>query len=63
VLIGTENPSRDLHPFTVVASTYQDGDRTGAIGVIGPTRMRYQKTINVVDGVAQVVTRVFDTRE
>jgi heat-inducible transcriptional repressor len=61
VLIGTENHSPDLHPFSVVASTYQDGDRVGAIGVIGPTRMRYQKSINIVDGVAQVVTRVFDT--
>ena len=60
VLIGTENPSPDLHPFSVVASTYQEGDRIGAVGVIGPTRMRYQKTINAVDGVAQVVTRVFD---
>ena len=60
VLIGTENPSPDLHPFSVVASTYQEGDRVGAVGVIGPTRMRYQKTINAVDGVAQVVTRVFD---
>ena len=60
VLIGTENPSPDLHPFSVIASTYQDGDRAGAIGVIGPTRMRYQKSINIVDGVAQVVTRVFD---
>jgi heat-inducible transcriptional repressor len=61
VLIGTENPSPDLHPFSVIASTYQEGDRTGTIGVIGPTRMRYQKSINVVDGVAQVVTRVFDS--
>lgn len=60
VMIGTENPSKDLHAFSVVASTYQDGGHTGAIGVIGPTRMRYQKSINVVDGVAQVVTRVFD---
>lgn len=60
VLIGTENPSPDLHPFSVVASTYQEGDRMGAVGVIGPTRMRYQKTINAVDGVAQLVTRVFD---
>ena len=61
VVIGTENLSPDLHPFSVVASTYQEGDRTGAVGVIGPTRMRYQKTINVVDGVAQLVTRVFDS--
>ena len=61
VLIGTENASPDLHPFSVVASSYQEGDRTGTIGVIGPTRMRYQKSINLVDGVAQVVTRVFDS--
>jgi len=61
VLIGTENPSPDLHPFSVVASTYQEGDRTGAVGVIGPTRMRYQKSINVVESVAQAMTRVFDT--
>ncbi len=61
VLIGTENPSPDLHPFSVIASTYQEGDRIGAVGIIGPTRMRYQKSINVVDGVAQVMTRVFDS--
>ncbi len=61
VLIGTENASPDLHPFSVIASTYQEGDRSGTIGVIGPTRMRYQKSINLVDGVAQVVTRVFDS--
>lgn len=60
VVIGTENASPDLHPFSVVTSTYQEGDRVGAVGVIGPTRMRYQKSINVVDGVAQVMTRVFD---
>lgn len=62
VLIGTENPSPDLHPFSVIASSYQEGDRAGTIGVIGPTRMRYQKSINLVDGVAQVVTRVFDSQ-
>jgi heat-inducible transcriptional repressor len=61
VVIGTENPSPDLHPFSVVASTYEEGDRIGAVGVIGPTRMRYQKSINLVDGVARLVTRVFDT--
>ena len=55
VVIGSEHPSPDLHPFSLVASTFQDGERTGTVGVIGPTRMRYQRAISVVDGVSQAV--------
>jgi len=41
-----------------VASTYSDGTRRGTIGVIGPMRMHYSRTIAVVDDVARAVTRV-----
>jgi heat-inducible transcriptional repressor len=60
VLIGSENSSPDLHPFSVVLSTFQDGDRTGTVGVIGPTRMRYRRAISVVDGVSHAVTRLLE---
>jgi heat-inducible transcriptional repressor len=60
VVIGSEHRSPDLHPFSLVATTFQDGERSGTIGVIGPTRMRYQRAITVVDGVSQVVTRYFE---
>jgi heat-inducible transcriptional repressor len=60
VVIGSEHLSPDLHPFSLVASTFQDGDRSGTIGVIGPTRMRYQRAISVVDGVSQAVSRVLE---
>lgn len=60
VVIGSEHLSPDLRPFSVVASTFQDGDRSGTIGVIGPTRMRYQRAISVVDGVSQAVNRLLD---
>jgi heat-inducible transcriptional repressor len=60
VIIGSEHPSRDFHPFSLVASTFQDGDRTTTIGVIGPTRMRYQRAISAVDGVSQAVSRVLE---
>jgi transcriptional regulator of heat shock response len=43
-----------------VASTFATGDETGTVGVIGPTRMRYQKAITVVDGVSQVMSRVLE---
>jgi heat-inducible transcriptional repressor len=60
VVIGSEHASPDLHAFSLVASTFQDGDRVGTVGVIGPTRMRYQRAIMMVDGVAQTVNRVLD---
>jgi heat-inducible transcriptional repressor len=58
VVIGAEHPDPSLRPFSVIASTYDDGTGTGTIGVIGPTRMRYSRAIAVVDGAAQAVSRV-----
>lgn len=58
VVIGAEHPDPDLHSFSLIASTYEDGSGTGTVGVIGPTRMRYSRAIDVVDGAAQAVARV-----
>ncbi|HYN06031.1 MAG TPA: heat-inducible transcriptional repressor HrcA [Vicinamibacterales bacterium] len=60
VVIGSEHSHPDFHAFSLVASTFQDGDRTGTIGVIGPTRMRYQRAIAVVDGMSQAVTKALE---
>src|SRR5687768_2925761 len=58
VVIGAEHPDPSLRPFSLIASTYDDGAGIGTIGVIGPTRMRYSRAIAVVDGAAQAVVRV-----
>jgi heat-inducible transcriptional repressor len=58
IVIGQEHSSPDLRSFSLVASTYADGSRRGTVGVIGPMRMPYSRTIAVVDGVAQAVSRV-----
>jgi heat-inducible transcriptional repressor len=58
VVIGAEHASPDLRPFSIVASTYEDGTGIGTIGIIGPTRMRYSRAIAVVDGAARAVSRV-----
>jgi heat-inducible transcriptional repressor len=60
IVIGSEHSSPDLHPFSFVASTFSDGQRTGTIGVIGPTRMRYERAISVVDSVSQTLTDALD---
>ena len=58
VVIGTEHLSPEMQDFSLVMSTYIDGDRTGSIGVIGPRRMRYSRTIAAVDSMSHAVTRV-----
>jgi heat-inducible transcriptional repressor len=58
VVIGTEHPAADLQCFSIVASTYSDGHGTGAVGVIGPTRMRYSRAINAVDSLSKAISRM-----
>jgi heat-inducible transcriptional repressor len=58
VVIGAEHPAPDLRLFTLIASTEVDGDTTRTVGVIGPMRMHYSRTIALVDGTTQAVSRV-----
>ena len=58
VVIGAEHLDPSLRPFSLVASSYEDGAGLGTIGVIGPTRMRYSRAIAVVAGAAQAVSDV-----
>ena len=58
VVIGAEHLDPNLRPFSLIASTFEDGTGTGTVGVIGPTRMRYSRAIAAVDGAAQAVSRV-----
>jgi len=58
VVIGAEHLDPSLRPFSLVISTYGEGTNQGAVGVIGPTRMRYSRAIAVVDGAAHAVSRL-----
>jgi heat-inducible transcriptional repressor len=60
IVIGAEHTSPDLRPFSVVASSFRDGDRNSTVGVIGPTRMRYPRAISLVDSVSAAVARVLE---
>ncbi|HNV02316.1 MAG TPA: heat-inducible transcriptional repressor HrcA [Vicinamibacterales bacterium] len=58
VVIGSEHQDPTLRQFSLVASTYADGDQTGTIGLIGPLRMQYVRAIPLVDHVAHAVSRI-----
>jgi heat-inducible transcriptional repressor len=55
VTIGGENADTRLAGFTLVTSSYRSGDLAGVIGVIGPTRMPYEKIIGLVDHTSRMV--------
>jgi len=58
VVIGTEHPDPTLQQFSLVAATYADGNNTATVGLIGPLRMHYSRTIPMVDNVALMMSRL-----
>jgi len=57
VFIGQENPADELRRLGVVVSTYGvDGEVVGVLGVVGPTRMAYDRSISSVRYVARLMS-------
>jgi len=49
ITIGREHGDPRLQPFTLVTSEYRTGNLSGVLGVIGPTRMPYEKVAAIVE--------------
>ncbi len=58
VTIGVEHGDPALSGFTLVTSEYHSGDLKGVIGVIGPTRMPYERVIALVESTSSLVSEV-----
>jgi heat-inducible transcriptional repressor len=58
IVIGTEHHTPDLQRFSLVVSTYSGEHGTGAVGVIGPRRMRYSRAINAVESLSKAISRM-----
>jgi heat-inducible transcriptional repressor len=49
ITIGSEHGYPQLSPFTLITSEYRLGPLTGVLGVMGPTRMPYEKVAAIVE--------------
>lgn len=59
VVIGSENPQSAMRECSVVAARYGvPGRAFGALGVVGPTRMRYPRAISTVRYMADVMSEL-----
>ena len=56
VIIGSENPESVLHDFSIVLSRYGLPDQaSGVVGIVGPTRMAYGKTLPAVRFLSEIM--------
>jgi heat-inducible transcriptional repressor len=55
ITIGGENASEQLNDLTLVTAPYRVGALTGVIGVLGPTRMPYEKVVALVEHTSKMV--------
>jgi len=60
ITIGNEHQDPKLENFTIVTAQYHSGSVAGVIGVIGPTRMPYDKVISLVTHTSRLLTDLLD---
>jgi heat-inducible transcriptional repressor len=58
ITIGSEHADPKLSSFTLVTSPYRSGPLAGVIGVMGPTRMPYDKIVALVDHTSRLVSEL-----
>ena len=63
IFIGQESGYQILDDVSVVTAPYVDGDSVvGVLGVIGPTRMAYERVIPIVDMTAKLLGAALNSR-
>ncbi|MEE8638633.1 MAG: hypothetical protein V3T21_06320 [Candidatus Margulisiibacteriota bacterium] len=64
VHIGSENKIKEVRACSIVVSSFEiDHEVAGGIGLIGPTRMYYNKATSLVDYVAKELSKVLSRGE
>jgi heat-inducible transcriptional repressor len=60
-LIGHESDCEEISGCSIITSSYRLANKNvGIIGVIGPTRMKYDKMVPIVDRISKLVSALLD---
>jgi heat-inducible transcriptional repressor len=61
IAIGSELGVRDMRDFTLITSSYVSSDHTtGFLGIIGPTRMEYERGISIVGYLGRLIGEIIN---
>ncbi|HMK64710.1 MAG TPA: heat-inducible transcriptional repressor HrcA [Thermodesulfobacteriota bacterium] len=63
IFIGSETQINEMGGCSVITASYNKGKYPiGTLGVIGPTRMNYDRVIPIVDYTARVVSKILENK-
>ncbi len=57
ITIGSENKEEKLSEYSLVVKEYKLGQVTGSVGIVGPKRMEYSKSVAAVIYVAELLSQ------
>ncbi|MBQ9992284.1 MAG: heat-inducible transcription repressor HrcA [Firmicutes bacterium] len=60
IAIGSELPYEGMEDYSIVVAPYGKDKKNGYIGVLGPTRMSYAKTVSLVNCIAEELSKLVD---
>jgi heat-inducible transcriptional repressor len=63
IFIGSETQINEMGGCSIITASYTNGEYPiGTLGVIGPTRMNYDRVIPIVDYTAKFISRIMETK-
>lgn len=62
ITIGEENREDLVKSCSLITAQYDVGNRQGTVGVIGPTRMQYEKVIALVDFMSKTLEYILNNK-
>lgn len=62
ITIGAEHRQPELTPFTLVTAEYHAGNLSGVVGVIGPTRMPYERVTAIVESASSLLSELLSAQ-
>ena len=63
IRIGPENELDALKDCSILTATYRMGDNsTGTLGIIGPTRMNYNRVVTVLDFMGRAISQLLSEK-
>jgi heat-inducible transcriptional repressor len=61
IVIGSELGIPEMRDFTLITSSYASSEHpTGVLGIIGPTRMQYERGISIVGYLGRLIGEMID---
>lgn len=64
IRIGAENGVPEMNNCSIVTARYRVGDQTtGTLGIIGPTRMNYNRVIQVLEFMSRAMSEMLSNRK